>query len=310
MSRNTEERYIGSIRQFLSYFKGRNPMPGKEKAIAEFLTYEAVDRNVALSTQRATLNGIIFMYREVFEVDVGEIGDYVKSSKPRRLPVVYTQQECLAALNELDGTYKIMVGLLYRAGLRRGECVSLRIKDIDFEMEQITVRQGKGKRDRITMMPKFMKSSLQHHVERVRKLHERDLSSGHGRVNLPYALDTKYPNAGKEWCWQFLFPSHKLSKDPRSPLVGRYHISDDSLGRAVKRAVQRSGIAKPAGCHAFRHSFATHLLLAGYDIRTVQELLGHNDVSVTMIYLHVLNRGGKGVQSPLDRIWGQCFDDK
>ena len=300
MSRKTEESYLSSIRRFLAYWRARGDKPSKEMAIAEFLTHEAVDRNVSGSTQKAELNGIIFMYKQVYGVDVGVIGDYVRASKPTRLPVVYTQRECLAALDQLQGVYRMMGGLLYGAGLRRGECISLRVKDIDFETDQIVVRQAKGKKDRVTMLPRFVKEPLQAHLVGVKQLHESDLARGYGRINLPNALDRKYPNAGKEWRWQYVFPSQKLSRDPRSKLVGRWHIHEDSLARAVKAAVDAAGITKRAGCHAFRHSFATHLLLAGYDIRTVQELMGHGDVRTTMVYLHVLNRGGKGVQSPLD----------
>jgi len=193
-----------------------------------------------------------------------------------------------------------MGGLLYGAGLRRHECVSLRVKDVDLELDQITVRQGKNKKDRVTMLPRSVKPSLVPQLARAKQFHERDLARGYGRIPLPNALDRKYPNAGREWRWQFLFPAHKLSKDPRSSLIGRWHVHEDSLARAVKTAVDAAGITKRAGCHAFRHSFATHLLLAGYDIRTVQELMGHADVGTTMIYLHVLNLGGRGVMSPLD----------
>jgi len=196
------------------------------------------------------------MYREVYGVDVGEIGDYVKSSKPKRLPVVYTQRECFAALNQLQGVYRTMGGLLYGAGLRRGECISLRVKDIDFEMNQIVVRHGKGKKDRVTMLPRFAKVPLQEQLARARRLHTRDLARGSGRIGLPDALDRKYPNAGKEWRWQYVFPSHKLSRDPRSGLVGRWHVHEESLSRAVKVAVDAAGITKRAGCHAFRHSQA------------------------------------------------------
>jgi integron integrase len=253
----------------------------------------------------------VFLYKHVLKKNVGDLGELVWAKKPKHLPTVLTREEVKAIFTHLDGTYRIMASLLYGCGLRLNECLNLRIKDIDFGMNQITVRDAKGSKDRITMLPLSVKEILQKHLESVKKIHEKDLKDGYGSVYLPDALERKYPHASKTWTWQFVFPAHYISTDPRSGIRRRHHLYETVLQKAVKTAIRKAGIAKHAGCHTLRHSFATHLLEDGYDIRTVQELLGHNDVKTTMIlrqasgqvYTHVLNKGGLGVKSPADNIF-------
>ncbi len=254
---------------------------------------------MAASTQNQALSELVFLYQEVFGKEIGWLDDLERAKRPARLPVVLTQAEVRAVLAHLDGRHELMTKLLYGTGMRLMECV--RLRDVDFERSEIVVRDGKGGKDRITMLPRSLVEPLKSHLEKVRVVHEKDLTEGFGKVYLPFALQRKYQSAASEWGWQYVFPASKRSIDPRSGKERRHHIDEKSLQRAVKGAVRASGIAKPATCHTFRHSFATHLLETGYDIRTVQELLGHKDVSTTMIYTHVLNRGGKGVESPLDR---------
>jgi integron integrase len=248
------------------------------------------------------LCALLFLYREVLARDVGWLDNLVYAKQPRRLPVVLTRYEVRALLGELAGVNWIMASLLYGAGLRLLECLRLRVKDVDFTVNQILVRQGKGNKDRVTMLPVSVKAPLVAHLEGVRQLHQRDVEQGYGKVYLPYALQWKYPNANKAWGWQWVFPASQLSVDPRSGERRRHHVHDSALQKVVKQAARKAELIKPVGCHTFRHSFATHLLEDGYDIRTIQELLGHKDVSTTMIYTHVLNRGGKGVTSPADRL--------
>lgn len=268
--------------------------------MTQFLTHLAVDRKVAASTQNQALSALLFLYREVLKRDLNGLEDIEPARRPSRLPVVLTRDEVKAVLNHISGEEWMMACLLYGAGLRLMECLRLRLKDLDFGYLQIVVRDGKGQKDRVTMLPQAMVEPLKRHLEHVRALHQQDLREGFGAVYLPDALERKYPQAAKEWGWQYVFPAKKRSIDPRSSKVRRHHYDENGLQRAVKEAVRAAGIPKPASCHSFRHSFATHLLEAGYDIRTVQELLGHKDVSTTMIYTHVMNKGGKGVRSPMD----------
>lgn len=246
------------------------------------------------------LSALLFLYRQVLHIDLPYIEDIERAKRSQRVPVVFTRSEAQAILGYLEGTHHLIASLLYGSGLRVMECLRLRVKDLDFEYRQITVRDGKGSRDRVTMLPTSTIATLQLQLEQAKVLHQLDLSLGYGAVYLPNALERKYPNANREWGWQYVFPSTKRSVDPRSGVVRRHHLSEDSLQRAVKQAMRQAGIVKHGSCHTFRHSFATHLLEDGYDIRTVQELLGHKDVKTTMIYTHVLNRGGRGVRSPLD----------
>ena len=272
----------------------------KAEVIA-FLTHLAVRRGVAASTQNQALSAILFLYRDVLELDPGWIEGFERPKRPARLPVVLTPAETHAVLAQLEGTKWLMASLLYGAGLRLMECLRLRVKDVDFGYGQIVVRDGKGAKDRVTMLPAAVIEPLKAHLAKVRTLHQRDLEAGYGEVYLPYALERKYPRAAREWAWQYAFPSRKLSADPRSGAIRRHHLDEDVLQRAVKEAARNADVRKPVSCHCFRHGFATHLLENGYDIRTVQELLGHADVSTTMIYTHVMNKGGRGVVSPLDR---------
>jgi integron integrase len=268
--------------------------------IRQYLSHLATDNHVAASTQNVALAAILFLYREVLEVDLPLIDGVERAKRPQRVPVVLSRTEIKSVLAALSGTHHLMASLLYGSGLRLMECVRLRVKDVDFEYRQIIVRDGKGEKDRRTLLPAPLVEPLRHHLSRVRLLHEEDCRNGHGAVYLPYALERKYPNAATNWVWQCVFPAAKLSVDPRSDCVRRHHASEDRLQKAVKQAIKRAGIEKRASCHTLRHSFATHLLEAGYDIRTIQELLGHADVSTTMIYTHVLNKGGRGVKSPLE----------
>jgi integron integrase len=274
---------------------------GKEE-MSQFLSALAVDGHVSASTQNQALNALLFLYRHVLAQDLGWLDDVVRAKQPQRLPVVLRKHEVKALLDALAGVHWIMGHLLYGAGLRLMECLRLRVKDIDFSANHLVVREGKGNKDRITMLPLSVKASLVAHLARVRELHQHDLAHGCGSVYLPDALHRKYPNAPKEWGWQWVFPATQISVDPRSGAHRRHHLHEVVLQRAVRAAARQAGISKPVGCHTLRHSFATHLLEDGYDIRTIQELLGHKDVSTTMIYTHVLNRGGKGVTSPSDRL--------
>jgi len=299
-SYRTEQSYVYWIRRFLHFHNLRHPREMREKEIQEFLSHLAAKENVAASTQNQALAALLFLYQQVLNIELKFIQDITPAQKPKKLPTVFTQGEVRAILGNLRGRYWLIASLLYGSGLRLMECLRLRVKDIDFHYNQIIVRDGKGEKDRVTMLPEKLKSPLIAHLAEVKKLHEHFLEKGYGTVELPYALARKYPNADKEWGWQYVFPADNLSTDPRSGAVRRHHLFESSVQKAVKEAIRKAGIHKPGGCHTFRHSFATHLLEAGYDIRTVQELLGHKDVSTTMIYTHVLNRGGKGVKSPLD----------
>ena len=296
----TEQAYVAWIRDFILFHHKRHPRELREPHISAWLSYLATERRVAASTQTQALSAILFLYREVLGITLERIDNIERAKKPQRLPVVFTKEEARAVLAQLSDTHWLMTNLLYGAGLRLMECLRLRVKDLDFARRQITVRDGKGAKDRFTMLPEKLREPLLRHLERVKLLHEQDLRHGYGQVYLPFALARKYPAAAGEWGWQYVFPAAKLSRDPRTGEVRRHHCDEQALQRAVRQAIRQAGIAKPGNCHTFRHSFATHLLEAGYDIRTIQELLGHSDVSTTMIYTHVLNRGGKGVKSPLE----------
>jgi len=271
-----------------------------EAKINAFLTYLAAHRHVSASTQNQALAALLFLYREVLGRPIGDLGDVVRAVAKPRLPVVLTRAEVQAVLGQLSGDRRLIVRLLYGTGMRLSECLALRIQDVDFDQNLIVVRRGKGGKDRRAILPSSVKVDLQAHIERVRKIHEIDLALGWGQVELPDALAQKYPNSGKQWGWQWVFPQNSRWSNSQTGQEGRHHIEPSIVQRYVHAAVARAGIVKPASCHTFRHSFATHLLDSGYDIRTVQELLGHSDLKTTMVYTHVLNRGPSGVRSPLD----------
>lgn len=301
-SLKTEEAYVGWIKRFIFFHNKRHPAEMGEAEIGQFLSSLARDSHVSASTQNQALNALLFLYREVLHKEIGFVNGVVRAKRPKRLPVVLTRQEVRAVVGFLEGAEWIMAMLLYGAGLRLMECLRLRVKDIDFSSGEIRVRSGKGDKDRVTMLPAAVKEPLRSHLGLVRQQYEADLKSSYAGVSLPHALERKYPNAGKEWPWQWVFPATSLYLDRQSGLRKRHHLHESVLQKAVRQAVLKAGISKPASPHTFRHSFATHLLEDGYDIRTIQELLGHRDVSTTMIYTHVLNRGGRGVNSPADRL--------
>ena len=301
-SPRTEEAYVHWIKRFIFFHNKRHPAEMAEPEIARFLSSLASESHVSASTQNQALNAVLFLYREVLRKEIGYVNGVVRAKRPHRLPVVLTRQEVRSIFGFLDGADRIMVMLLYGAGLRLMECLRLRVKDIDFNSNEIIVRAGKGDKDRHTMLPAAVKEPLAKHLDLIKRQHQRDLERGLGRVALPNALERKYPNAGKEWGWQWVFPATSHYTDRVTGERRRHHLHESVLQKAVKEAVQKAGVPKPASPHTFRHSFATHLLEDGYDIRTVQELLGHKDVSTTMVYTHVLNRGGKGVFSPADRL--------
>ena len=290
------------MKRFIFFHNKRHPAEMGEAEIAQFLSSLAHHARVSASTQNQALNAILFLYRQVLGKAIGYVNGVVRARRPSRLPVVLTRQEVKSILSTLNGTEWIMATLLYGAGLRLMECMRLRVKDVDFNSNQIVIRSGKGNKDRVTMLPTAVKEPLRRHLAGVRTQYQRDLENGYGGVSLPYALERKYPQAAREWGWQWVFPASKLYLDRQTGAKKRHHLHESVLQRAIKEAGRKAGISKPAGCHTFRHSFATHLLEDGYDIRTVQELLGHKDVSTTMIYTHVLNRGGRGVYSPADRL--------
>jgi integron integrase len=296
----TEHSYLDWIRRYILFHNKQHPQDLGEEHISMFLSHLAVAKKVASSTQNQALCAVVFLYRDVLKKDLGEFQNLIRAKRPEKLPVVFTQEETKQVLLQLNGVHWLMGQLLYGSGLRVMECVRLRVKDVDFGYNQIVVRNGKGQKDRVTMLPKIIIEELQRHLLRVKKIHENDLKAGFGAVYLPYALERKYKNANRDWAWQYVFPATKHSTDPRSGKKRRHHLSESVPQRAVRQAIRNAGIPKAGYCHSLRHSFATHLLEAGYDIRTVQELLGHKDVSTTMIYTHVLNRGGRGVQSPGD----------
>ncbi len=299
-SPRTERVYSQWVKRFIHFHRLRHPMEMSEPEINAWLTHLAVTEKVSASSQNQALSAILFLYRQVIGRPVGNLGEVIRARKPERLPVVMTREEVMAVLAHLTGDKWLMASLMYGTGVRLMECLHLRVQDVDFSRNEILIRNGKGAKDRITMLPASLKAPLQQHLITVKALHEKDMADGWGRVQMPDALDRKYPHAPTEWRWQWLIPQASRWKNPRTGEEGRHHVHESIIQKAVNGAVKKAGLAKRATCHTFRHSFATQLLENGYDIRTVQELLGHKDVKTTMIYTHVLNRGGKGVKSPLD----------
>jgi integron integrase len=301
-SPRTEETYIHWIKRFIFFHNKRHPAEMAEAEIARFLSNLATESHVSASTQNQALNSVLFLYRQVLRKDIGYVNGVVRANRPKRLPTVLTRQEVRSIFGNLDGVEWIMAMLLYGAGLRLMECLRLRVKDVDFSRNEIRIRSGKGDKDRVTMLPGTVKEPLLTHLQGVKRQHKEDLQKGLGRVALPDALERKYRNAGSEWGWQWIFPATSHYVDRITGEKRRHHLHESVLQKTVKEAVRKAGLPKPASPHTFRHSFATHLLEDGYDIRTVQELLGHSDVTTTMVYTHVLNRGGHGVNSPADRL--------
>lgn len=296
----TERSYVDWAKRYILFHGKRHPKEMGAAEVEAFLTHLAVAGRVSASTQNQARSTLLFLYKEVLEIELPWLNSVAPAKRGRRLPVVLTQHEARALLDELNGTMWLAASLLYGSGLRLMEGLRLRVKDVEFERREIVVREGKGNKDRVTVLPENVIVPLKAHLQTVKTLHDRDLREGFGRVSLPNALARKYPRSGEAWGWQYVFPSYKRSVDPRSGVERRHHLQPDSVQRAVKGAALRAGLVKHASPHTLRHSFATHLLQSGYDIRTVQELLGHASVKTTMIYTHVLNRGGRGVKSPLD----------
>ena len=300
-SLQTEKTYVYWIKKYIFFHNVRHPKEMGAAEVSAFLTHLAVEQNVAAATQNQAMFALLFLYKEVLLIDLDYVGGaFTSAKKSERVPVVFTPAEAKAVLSNLSGVNWMMANLLYGAGLRLKECLRLRVKDVDFGYKQLTVRDGKGGKDRFTILPEKMLEPLQAHLEIIRRQHENDLKAGFGRVHLPFAFDKKQPNAAFEWKWQYVFPSAKFSRDPRSEQMGRHHLSESGLQKAIKISIQKAGIEKHASCHTFRHSFATHLLQQGYDIRTIQDLLGHKELTTTMIYTHVLLQNKLGVRSPVD----------
>jgi integron integrase len=299
-SRRTEQAYSLWVRRFIRFHGVRHPADMAEPEINAFLTHLATVEHVSASTQTQALSALLFLYRHVIGREVGELTGLVRARTSRRLPLVLTRDEVRAVLGALDGDKWLMASLMYGSGLRLMECLRLRVLDLGFMRGEIVVRDGKGGKDRVTMLPRSLTPALKSHLIVARAVHLRDLTAGWGRIALPDALARKYPDAPADWRWQWVFPQQRRWVDLQTGAQGRHHVHESIIQRAVKEAVGRAGIAKHASCHTLRHSFATHLLEAGYDLRTIQELLGHKDVRTTMIYTHVLNRGGQGVRSPID----------
>jgi integron integrase len=301
-SRRTEKAYLGWIRRFISTNRGRDPSELGADEVKEFLSRLAVNGRVAASTQNQAFSALLFLYRDVIGTKLTGLEQTPRAKRPERLPQVLSVSEVRAVLHHLRGRILTMASLMYGSGLRLLECARLRIKDIDFDRGEITVRDGKGRKDRVTVLPVRVAERLRSHIQKVRRVYDGDLLVGAGSVAMPDALARKYPSASRDWAWQWVFPAARLYADPATGERRRHHVHESVLQRTFREAVRASGIAKPATCHTLRHSFATHLLESGYDIRTIQELLGHSDVSTTMIYTHVLNRGGRGVRSPIDSL--------
>lgn len=302
MALSTEKIYVNWIRRYILFHHKRHPLEMGKTEVSAFLTHLAVDGRVTSSTQNQALAALLFLYRTVLEKDFGWLEDVVRAKKPRRIPVVFTHEEACAMLANLNGVNWLIGKLLYGTGLRKMECLRMRVKDVDFARMQIAVHDTKGKQDRFTILPRTVVDAMKEHLILVRRMHERAMSDGYGGVELPFALDRKYPNAQYEWRWQYVFPAAKPSVDPRTGVRRRHHLYPTTFGRAMAHAVRKAGIAKHAGAHTFRHSFATRLLERGSDIRTVQELLGHKDVRTTQIYTHVLDSNSWAIQSPADEL--------
>ena len=299
---STEETYVSWIKRFILYHGKRHPSLLGEQEISQFISFLATDRNVAASTQNQALNAIVFLYKHVLKIELGDFSQFIRAKRPENIPVVLTRQEVKKVLANLKGDHLLIANILYGSGLRLKEALRLRVQDIDFDQQVINVIDGKGGKSRRTMLPEHVKHLLMAHLERVKIIHEQDLGSGLGEVYIPFAFSRKSPNAAKDIRWQYVFPSSTISKDPRSNRMGRHHLNESVPRKAVKNASRKAGIMKRVSPHVLRHSFATHLIEGGYDIRTVQELLGHKDISTTMIYTHVLQDSNVGVKSPLDSL--------
>jgi len=296
----TEKAYLGWIKRFILFHNKQHPSNLGTSEIRSFINYLAIKKKVSASTQNQALQSILFLYKQILKTEVGWIEEIKRVERIRHIPVVFSRKEAKIILSNMKGVTRLIASLLYGSGLRLNECLRLRIKDIDFDYKQIIIRDGKGEKDRRTTLPLSLVRALQKQIKKVKAIHQGDLKKGFGKAPLPYALSQKYPNAGKEFGWQFLFPAENLSYDEKQKFKFRYHIHSSTIQKAIKEALKKSEINKAGSPHTFRHSFATHMLETGYDIRTVQELLGHKDVRTTMIYTHVLNKGGLGVRSPLD----------
>ncbi|MFN7975402.1 MAG: integron integrase [Acidobacteriota bacterium] len=301
-SLRTEEAYIGWTRRFIEWGDGRSPEAQSTEAVTEFLTDLAVGSDVSVSTQNQAASALLFLYKHVLGRPPQDLSSIVRARRPLRIPLVMTPAEVATVLSHMNGLQRLVASLLYGTGLRLLEALRLRVKDIEPGLNLVIVRDGKGHKDRRTMLPAALRDPLDRHLTTVAEIHRSDLAAGHGAVYLPDAIARKFPNASREWPWQYVFPASSLAPDPRDGVIRRHHLHETVIQRAVKQAVQASAIPKPISCHTFRHSFATHLLGLGYDIRTIQELLGHAKLSTTMIYTHVLNKPGLGVQSPLDAL--------
>lgn len=299
-SLRTEQTYIQWIRRFILFHNKHHPDDMGKKEIEDFLTYLAVNRKVAASTQNQALSAILFLYQKVLNRKLDWLDNVVRAKRPQRLPVVLSRQEAKQLINHIQGVNGLIARLLYGTGMRQMECLRLRVKDIDFHYRQITIRSGKGDKDRVTILPETLVEPLLLQLQHSKERHLSDLMQGYGEASLPYALDRKYPNAAREWIWQYVFPSARRSADPCAGVIKRHHWYHTNLHRAIRQATHSTGLSKPVTVHTLRHSFATHLLEDGYDLRTIQELLGHKDVKTTQIYTHVLNKGGRWVRSPLD----------
>lgn len=300
-SYRTEKSYKHWIKKYILYHNKTHPNKLGGEALNAFLTHLAKDKKVSASTQNLARNAVLFLYKNVLNKDIGDSNKYIIAQRSRKIPTVFSQEEAKKVLAMMNGTNALIAKLLYGTGVRISECLQLRIKNVDFAQNIITVRDGKGEQDRVTMLPESLKELLKHQIEKVTYLHEQDRKDKAPGVYIPYSIEKKYPNSGKELGWYFIFPGRSLSKDPVTGIVRRHHVHESNVQRAVKKAVKKAGIYKQASCHTFRHSFATHLLENGYDIRSVQELLGHKDVRTTMIYTHVMKKGPLAIKSPLDK---------